>query len=128
MKTRLPRKRSLPRLDSSTLLRPLSLSSLDIPYTDEPLERPLIKDVLRKNQGLLNDDVEAQTPLKEGYSQRGLQVAAEYEVPTRTKLFYLGAWFALNLILTIYNKAVLGEVRTVQLQFSVARRVNVAQS
>ena len=34
-------------------------------------------------------------------------VAAEYEVPTRTKAVYLAGWFALNLLLTIYNKALL---------------------
>ncbi len=38
--------------------------------------------------------------------------AAEYDVPTQTKLVYLGGWFLLNLALTIYNKAVLGEVTT----------------
>lgn len=34
-------------------------------------------------------------------------IAAEYEVPTRTKAVYLAGWFALNLLLTIYNKALL---------------------
>ncbi len=38
--------------------------------------------------------------------------AAEYDVATQTKLAYLGGWFLLNLALTIYNKAVLGEVTT----------------
>lgn len=34
----------------------------------------------------------------------------EYTVSTRTKLVYLAGYFALNLLLTIYNKAVLGGV------------------
>lgn len=39
------------------------------------------------------------------------QGAAEYEIPTSTKYGYLSLYFALNLALTIYNKAVLGKVR-----------------
>lgn len=35
---------------------------------------------------------------------------AEYTVATRTKLIYLAGYFTLNLLLTIYNKAVLGGV------------------
>ena len=35
---------------------------------------------------------------------------AEYSVATRTKLLYLGVYFLLNLLLTVYNKAVLGNV------------------
>jgi hypothetical protein len=38
--------------------------------------------------------------------------ALEYRVPTGTKLTYLGLYFLLNLSLTIYNKAILGAVRT----------------
>ncbi|KAL9087481.1 MAG: hypothetical protein Q9159_003618 [Coniocarpon cinnabarinum] len=33
--------------------------------------------------------------------------AVEYTVPTRTKFLHLATWFALNLVLTIYNKALL---------------------
>lgn len=35
---------------------------------------------------------------------------AEYRIPTTTKYLYLSLYFALNLGLTIYNKAVLGKV------------------
>lgn len=37
--------------------------------------------------------------------------AVEYTVPTSKKFAHLGVWFVLNLVLTIFNKAVLGEVR-----------------
>jgi len=33
--------------------------------------------------------------------------ALEYTIDTRTKFLYLGCWFVLNLVLTIYNKALL---------------------
>lgn len=51
-------------------------------------------------------DVEAQ-PLVEDKVQPQLQ-PTEYDVDTRRKLFYLFGYFSLNLVLTIYNKAVLG--------------------
>ena len=35
---------------------------------------------------------------------------SEYNVPTRTKIAYLGVYFLCNVFLTIYNKAVLGKV------------------
>lgn len=35
---------------------------------------------------------------------------SEYHVPTATKYLYLSLYFALNLALTIYNKAILGKV------------------
>lgn len=37
-------------------------------------------------------------------------IAAEYSIATSTKYLYLSLYFALNLALTIYNKAVLGRV------------------
>lgn len=52
-------------------------------------------------------DLEAQSPVPAPAGP----VNAEYRVPTRTKLAYLGGYFFLNLALTIYNKAVLGKVR-----------------
>ena len=36
--------------------------------------------------------------------------AAEYYIPPTTKYHYLGLYFALNLGLTLYNKAILGKV------------------
>lgn len=58
-------------------------------------------------------DVEAQPILsahggKEPQSPSSL--AMEYRVPARTKLMYLGGYFLLNLSLTLYNKALLGNV------------------
>lgn len=56
------------------------------------------------------DDVEAQKLLAQDPLHTPVKptAAAEYSVPTRTKLTYLAGYFALNLSLTIYNKAVLG--------------------
>lgn len=39
-----------------------------------------------------------------------LVTAHEYSIPTRTKYLYLGLYFGLNLTLTLFNKAVLGQV------------------
>ena len=49
-------------------------------------------------------DVEAQTKEATEIS------AAEYQVPLATKYLYLSIYFALNVALTICNKAVLGKV------------------
>ena len=51
-------------------------------------------------------DLEAQREEVIGHS------AAEYHIPTSTKYLYLCLYFALNLSLTIYNKALLGKVST----------------
>ena len=56
------------------------------------------------------DDVEAQKPDFQDGRLHVSSTAAEYLVATKTKLFYLAVYFALNLALTIYNKAVLGGV------------------
>jgi len=51
-------------------------------------------------------DVEAQT-------REAAEIpAAEYHVPLATKYLYLTIYFALNVALTICNKAVLGKVRS----------------
>lgn len=60
--------------------------------------------------GQRKDDVEAQKPDFKDGRLRVSTTAAEYLVATRTKLLYLAGYFALNLALTIYNKAVLGGV------------------
>lgn len=36
--------------------------------------------------------------------------APEYTIPSSTKYVYLALYFILNLVLTLYNKAVLGKV------------------
>lgn len=36
--------------------------------------------------------------------------AWEHTIPTSTKYIYLALYFTLNLVLTLYNKAVLGKV------------------
>jgi hypothetical protein len=41
------------------------------------------------------------------------QLATEYRIPVRKKLLYLGGYFLLNLSLTLYNKALLGNVRLI---------------
>lgn len=48
-------------------------------------------------------DVESQK--SDSKSRRS--AALEHGVDTRTKFLYLGSWFALNLILTLYNKSLL---------------------
>lgn len=42
-------------------------------------------------------------------------VPIEYTIPTKTKALYLFVWFALNIALTIYNKAVLIAVRLLRI-------------
>ena len=53
-------------------------------------------------------DVEAQPLVEDKVHSQPQPTAAEYDVDTRRKLFYLFGYFTLNLVLTIYNKAVLG--------------------
>lgn len=85
-------------------------------------------DVNEQRQGLLSGDLEKQSEVEEVLPQSVTQ-GAEYAVSTRTKLSFLGFYFALNLVsivheraryevflrcslqgLTLYNKAVLGKV------------------
>lgn len=49
-----------------------------------------------------------QSPTKDPQSPSSL--AMEYRIPARKKLMYLGGYFMLNLSLTLYNKALLGNV------------------
>lgn len=39
-------------------------------------------------------------------------IAPEYTILTSTKYVYLALYFALNLVLTLYNKAILGKVHS----------------
>jgi len=55
---------------------------------------------------VLLDDIESQKIAQLDVSQQG----AEYSVATRAKLLYLAGYFALNLSLTLYNKAILQNV------------------
>lgn len=53
-----------------------------------------------------------QSPTEEKTAQCATtQFDPEYSIPTRTKLAYLSVYFLCNVLLTIYNKAVLGKVR-----------------
>jgi hypothetical protein len=57
-------------------------------------------------------DLEAQPCTQEKKPQTSTATFnSEYNVPTRTKIAYLGVYFLCNVCLTIYNKAVLGKVR-----------------
>lgn len=70
------------------------------PYHSDPedvVTTPRSSEELIKEKG----DVEAQ-PLSTKVDER--------QISLRTKFSYLGAWFLLNLILTISNKAVLAQV------------------
>lgn len=55
-----------------------------------------------------SEDLESQRSRGNKESTSG-QHAAEYGVPAKQKYFFLGLYFALNLSLTLFNKAVLGK-------------------
>lgn len=63
---------------------------------------------------IIKSDVEAQT--RHARIQSTATNAPEYQIPTSTKYLYLALYFGLNLTLTLYNKAVLGKVRSPCLQ------------
>lgn len=65
---------------------------------------------MEKETLILKSDVEAQT--RHTRTQSTATSAPEYQIPTSTKYLYLALYFALNLTLTLYNKAVLGKVRS----------------
>jgi hypothetical protein len=56
------------------------------------------------------DDVEGQPILRLNGTGSGSPLAAEYRTNMSTKLVYLASYFLLNLSLTLYNKALLGNV------------------
>lgn len=58
------------------------------------------------------EDIEAQPILNQEFKDKTavVPVAAEYTIPTQKKLIYLSVYFGLNLGLTLYNKALLGNV------------------
>jgi len=64
-------------------------------------------------------DLEAQSPEEDEHVVSPSSTGLEYSIPTQTKLMHLAAYFSLNLVLTIYNKAVLGEVCQLSLQNSL---------
>ena len=75
-------------------------------------ERPSISTesaqvLLMEGQNPQSGDIEAQPVATAGNAG-----ALEYSIPTKIKCFYLTLYFALNLTLTLYNKAVLGKVRS----------------
>jgi hypothetical protein len=55
-------------------------------------------------------DIEAQLPSLMLSKGSPPPLALEYRVPAKKKLIYLGGYFLLNLTLTLYNKALLGNV------------------
>jgi hypothetical protein len=55
-------------------------------------------------------DLEAQATKKNRVPLLSAKMNSGYEVLTKQKLAYLGVYFLLNVLLTIYNKAVLGKV------------------
>ena len=65
-----------------------------------PTEKLLLED--------FSSDISSVDPEETSMDKTGL--ALEYGVATRTKYLYLGLYFALNLTITLYNKAVLGKV------------------
>lgn len=68
---------------------------------------------MEKENLIVKSDIEAQSRLARAQSTPN--VAPEYQIPTSTKYLYLALYFGLNLTLTLYNKAVLGKVRSLWL-------------
>lgn len=62
---------------------------------------------MEKEALFVKSDVEAQ--MRHARTQSTATIAPEYQIPTSTKYLYLALYFALNLTLTLYNKAVLGK-------------------
>jgi len=58
----------------------------------------------------ITSDLEAQATEKRYTQLPPARAESEYNVPTGTKVAYLSVYFLLNVLLTIYNKAVLGKV------------------
>ena len=65
---------------------------------------------IEKESLIIKSDVEAQS--RHARAQSTTAVPPEYQIPTNTKYLYLALYFGLNLTLTLYNKAVLGKVRS----------------
>lgn len=85
------------------------------PYHDSSYgsedERTNSQDSRMENETLvIKSDIEAQT--RHTRTQSTPTMAPEYQIPTSTKYLYLALYFGLNLTLTLYNKAVLGKVRS----------------
>lgn len=80
----------------------------DLSYDDDMDEK-----MSEKSSDLSSDDLEAQSIFKEEMRNKdGPILAAEYRTSMRVKLMYLSGYFLLNLSLTLYNKALLGNVST----------------
>lgn len=86
----------------------------DSSYGSEDERTNSLDSRMEKETLILKSDVEAQT--RHARTQSTAANAPEYQIPTSTKYFYLALYFALNLTLTLYNKAVLGKVRSTWFQ------------
>ena len=66
-----------------------------------------------RQEDAASDELETLAVPSTPKSKSGLEapIAAEYRTSTKTKYLFLGLYFSLSLILTIYSKAVLGKVR-----------------
>ena len=74
---------------------------------------------IEKESLIIKGDVEAQN--RHARAQSTTTIAPEYQTATSTKYFYLALYFGLNLTLTLYNKAVLGKVRSPQFSWLVPK-------
>lgn len=79
-------------------------------YRGDSYDKEATEDVqAEQTQGLLTgDDLEKQQSAPQAPPANS-QEGAEYSVSTKTKLLCLALYFAVNLTLTLYNKAVLGK-------------------
>ena len=80
------------------------------PYVGEDERANSQESRIEKETLVIKSDVEAQS--RHARAQSTTAIAPEYQIPTSTKYFYLALYFGLNLTLTLYNKAVLGKVRS----------------
>lgn len=76
----------------------------------QPFEADVTDMDLEQRQKLLaGDDIEKQSTTEQPMTDKTGQEGAEYLISTRVKLICLGLYFAMNLGLTLYNKAVLSK-------------------
>lgn len=96
----------------------LTRCSIDTPQkwsissTNSEGDETLLNDELSYQNLHKVEDIESQSFSNLEFKDKPtvLPVAAEYTIPTQKKLIYLSVYFGLNLGLTLYNKALLGNV------------------
>jgi hypothetical protein len=75
----------------------------------------------------VTSDLEAQATEKKDAQFQSAKAETEYNVPTWKKVAYLTVYFLLNISLTIYNKAVLGNVSQLALVFHLRNKLLISR-